>query len=490
MTDRRPPWRSPRSRLGGPPDRVDADVAVVGGGITGLTLTLLLAEAGVDVALFERDRLGAGVTGKSTGHLTTLPDLGLARAIDAHGEERAASVVDAMARTVDALERRAAALAPQAFERVDGYLFAEPEGDVEALRGELAAARRLGLPVTEDAPPGLPFEVEAAMRLPGQAKLSPGVWLEALAAAAREAGARLYDHAAVTRVRGKEHVELASGAEVRADRVVLATHTPVGVDPLQTEVAPHRSYVLAFRLASGAPPPALYWDTAEPYHYIRSHDGLVIAGGADHKTGHDDPAEAEARLERWVRARFDVGEIVHRWSSQVYEPIDGLPFIGESLLGRDVWVATGFSGDGLVWGTFAAQVLAAHLTGQEHPYARLLDARRVDVKAGTKDFLKENADVAKRFVADRLGALRQGDPESVGPGEGAVLRLGRKLVAVHRDASGALHQREAVCPHLGCVVSWNGVEGSWDCPCHGARYDAQGEVLEGPSTRGLKPREH
>ncbi|RZO60185.1 MAG: FAD-binding oxidoreductase, partial [Sandaracinaceae bacterium] len=183
MTDRRPPWRSPRTRLGSPPDRVDADVAVVGGGITGLTLALLLAEAGVDVALFERDRLGAGVTGKSTGHLTTLPDLGLARAIDAHGEERAASVVDAMARTVDALERRAAALAPQAFERVDGYLFAEPEGDVEALRGELAAARRLGLPVTEDAPPGLPFEVEAAMRLPGQAKLSPGVWLEALAAA-------------------------------------------------------------------------------------------------------------------------------------------------------------------------------------------------------------------------------------------------------------------------------------------------------------------
>ena len=467
----------------------EVDVAIVGAGITGLTLALLLRDSGLSVAVIERDRIASGVSGRTTGHLTTMPDARVHELIDSFGEDSARQVVTAMAEAVDAVERTVAELAIDCdFRRTDGYLFAAQPEDRDEVERELEACRRLGMPVgfAESHAVALPFAVPAALRVEGQARFHPVKYLAALARAASEAGVAIDEGTRAHHLHAKDtqEIETQHGQRLSAREVVLATHTPAGIDVLQSAAAPYRSYALAFR-PRGPVPEGLYWDTAEPYHYVRPQGELVVVGGADHKTGGGDPGESQAALERWVKGRFEVEEITHRWSSQVYEPIDGLPFIGRRATNRHVWVATGFSGDGLVWGTVAAHILAARLQDRDHPHAELLDTKRFEVRAGGGRFVKENLDVAKHFVGDRLGAFGEGDVEDVDVGEGRVLRKGRKVLAVHRDRAGQLHVRDAVCPHLKCVVKWNRVEGSWDCPCHGARYDADGKVLEGPSMHDL-----
>jgi len=275
--------------------------------------------------------------------------------------------------------------------------------------------------------------------------------------------------------------------------VVVATHVPLNKFFIQTKLAHYRSYVLACRV-SGAVPEGLFWDDEDPYHYIRAQEAegetLLIVGGEDHKTGQEDDTEACFRsLLEYARARFDVRSVPYRWSAQVVEPVDGLPFVGRNTLSSHVYVGTGYSGTGMTFGTLAAMISSDLILGRDNPWARLFDATRVKPVAAAKEFVKENVDFPKHLVGDRLKHAEGDSFGDVARGEGKIVEVGGKKVAAYRDASGAVHALDPVCTHLGCLVQFNDAEKSWDCPCHGSRFDSHGKVINGPATRDLEERE-
>jgi Rieske Fe-S protein len=262
---------------------------------------------------------------------------------------------------------------------------------------------------------------------------------------------------------------------------------------IHTKQAAYRTYVIGMRIAKGSVPKALYWDTLDPYHYVRlARDGkneFLIVGGEDHKTGQaDDAAERFERLESWTRERFSsVSDVDFRWSGQVIEPVDSLAFIGRNPGDKNIYVVTGASGNGMTYGAIAGILLADLVQGRKNEWESLYDPSRVSLKAAS-EFAKENLNVALQYG----DFATPGDVEGVrdiAPGTGAIVRDGIKKLAVYRNTHGVLHKCSAVCPHLGCVVAWNTMEKTWDCPCHGSRFDPYGKVLNGPAVGGLPPAE-
>jgi Rieske Fe-S protein len=259
---------------------------------------------------------------------------------------------------------------------------------------------------------------------------------------------------------------------------------------LQTKIAPYRTYAVAARGAT-LPPPGLYYDSQDPYHYTRtqqtSKGTFLVVGGEDHKVGHEHDTVARfAALDRYVKERFPGAEIAYRWSGQIIEPADGLAFIGRAPAARRVWVATGFSGTGMTFGTLAGMMLVDGIVGRDNPFAKLYDATRVKPIAQARRYLAENADVAKQYAKDRVDRGEVASLAQVPPGEGRLVRVGGKMVAAYRGSDGALQCLSAVCTHLGCHVQWNEAEHSWDCPCHGSRFDVAGRVLNGPALKALR----
>ncbi len=274
---------------------------------------------------------------------------------------------------------------------------------------------------------------------------------------------------------------------------MVATNAPI-VDDLFKDViqAAYRTYVIGARIDHGAIPKALYWDTLDSYHYVRlrggSHNGdtdILIVGGEDHRTGQrDDGDERFLSLEAWTRQRFPIREVEFRWSGQVLEPVDSLAFLGRPLTGPgNVLIATGDSGHGMTHGTIAGMLLTDLLLGRENPWAGLYDPRRARW-ATERDFIVENANILAQY-ADWLTPGEVESEREILPGGGAVVRRGLAKYAVYRDENGVLHERSALCPHLGCVVHWNSTESTWDCPCHGSRFDPYGRALNGPTNKDL-----
>ena len=491
MSEHRSVWQDSVQRSAFPrlERDVEADVAVVGAGITGVTAATLLARGGKRVVLLEADRVGAGTTGNTSGHLTTMPDRRYSTLLQTFGEEGAREVRRSMRAALDLV----ASLAPtQAqFAPLPGYLYTESEEDVASLEEEREAAERAGLEATfvRDVP--LPFATKGGVRVADQAQFQPLAYVRRLAQDLAADGTQIFEHSPVLALSDGEPCEVRTlDGAVRAKDVVLATHLPLGFNVLQTEAAPYRSYVLGVTLR-GDLPEGLFWDTAEPYHYTRPYayngENVLIVGGVDHKTGEGDTEEHFRRLETYVREHFDVEAVRYRWSSQLYEPADGLPYIGLSPFAEHVYVGTGYSGDGLTFGSLAGLMLARDLLGEPNPWRDLYSPRRFTPGASVQDWLTENLDVAKRLIGDRA-QWGGGDFGEVGPGEAKVAAKGAQKLAVYRGEDGTLSVRSAVCPHLGCVVHWNGAEASWDCPCHGSRFAPTGEVLVGPALAGLKSR--
>jgi glycine/D-amino acid oxidase-like deaminating enzyme/nitrite reductase/ring-hydroxylating ferredoxin subunit len=379
------------------------------------------------------------------------------------------------------------------FERLDGYLLG---GDLEL---ELQAARRAGVDarLTPRAP--LPaFDTGPALRFPEQAQFHPLRYLAGLARAVLQAGGALYGHAHVQSLEpdgGSWRVGTERGHAVAAPVVVMATNTP-GNDRLVIHVkqAQYRSYVIAGRVKAGSVERALYWDSDDPYHYARLHgepgagDELLIVGGEDHKTGQADGGEGRCfeRLESWARERFPSLESVrYRWSGQVQEPADRLGFIGQKPGADGVYVVTGTSGNGMTYGSLAGLLLSDLIAGVSNPWAELYDPARITLRAAP-GLLRENLNVAAQY-ARQLRPPRVKASSEIPNGAGAVEQEGAHKLAVYRDLNGRLHKLSAVCPHLGCIVKWNAAESSWDCPCHGSRFSADGRVLNGPALAGLAP---
>jgi nitrite reductase/ring-hydroxylating ferredoxin subunit len=351
-------------------------------------------------------------------------------------------------------------------------------------------ARGLGLESSFATGGDLPF-VRVAMVVPNQAQLNALWYVRGLAGAVHGEGSAVFEDTRVDSVEdGKPCRVSSANGVILAQHVVHATHTPVSLEmPMQVRVAPYMSYVIAVTLDAPGPN-GLMWDTMEPYHYLRSYtlpDGraVVLIGGEDHKTGQDqDTAARFGALAAYARERFRVQDIGWQWCNEVFEPADGLPYIGPLGAHRHVSVGTGYAGNGLTFGTLAGLGLADALLGRGDAPIRPMSPRRVHGR-GVGHFLKENANVAWRLIRDRI----HGDDErsELTPGEGRVVRLDGRKVALYRDPQGDVHAMSAVCPHAGGIVQWNKADCTWDCPLHGSRFGAHGKVLNGPTTADLSP---
>lgn len=480
-----------------------ADVCIIGAGIAGMTTAYLLAREGKRVVVLDDGPIGGGMTGRTTAHLVNALDDRYYELERLHGERGARLAAESHSAAIDRVEMIVKAEGIECeFERLDGYLFVPPNESKAQLEDELKAAHRAGLTEIEmvERAPIKDFDTGSALRFPRQAQFHPLKYLAGLAEAIRRDGrGQLFTGTHASKIEGGDvaRIETSDGHVVTASMVVVATNTPVNDRfVIHTKQAPYITYVIGARVPRGSVTKALYWDTPDPYHYVRlesmsdeedAHDVLIV-GGEDHKTGQADDANKRfAWLERWTRTRFPMIEkIEFQWSGQVMEPIDGLAFIGRNPLDEsNVFIATGDSGNGMTHGTIAGILLNDLIMERENEWATLYDPARKTLRA-LPEFASENLNVAAQYT----DLATPGDVDStdeIKSGEGAIVRRGLKKVAAYRDDAGLIHERSAVCVHLGCVVDWNSKEKSWDCPCHGSRYDAYGKVFQGPANRDLSP---
>ena len=479
------------------------DVCVVGAGIAGLSAAYFLAGDGKRVVVLDDGVPGGGETGRTSAHLSCALDDGFVNIEETHGRAAARLAAESHATAIDRIESIVAEERISCeFERVDGFLMAGRAHDRRFMEQELDAAHRAGLTkaVMLARAPIKGFESGPTLRFPHQAQFHPLKYLAGLERALVGRGGRVYAGTHVTGIAGDAPltVSTAAGHVVTADAVVVATNSPVNdLVAVHTKQAAYRSYVVTARVPAGSVTRALFWDTEDPYHYVRTRpaeasDGLdvLIVGGEDHRTGEaTDASERWDRLETWARERFpQMGGIEHRWSGQVMEPVDGLAYIGKNPMdGRNVYIITGDSGMGLTHGTIGGMLVADLVGGRASTWAQLYDPSRIRARSAF-EWLKENLDTARQYGR----WLTPGDVRTVDEvprGHGAVIRRGLAKVAVYRDHSGRVHEFSAVCPHLGCIVSWNDGERSFDCPAHGSRFDQQGTVVNGPANCGLTPLE-
>lgn len=475
-------------------DRV-VDVAILGGGITGLTTALRLQEAGARVAVVERYRIATGTTGNTTAKVTILQGLVYSELVSTLGAERAGLYALANARGVDEvlrlIEQYDISCDPA---RLPTYTYARTEEDIPRIRQEVEACNRVGITATFVTDTDLPFAVAGAVRVDAQLCFQPVKYCQGLAAAITAGGGEIYEHTSALDVEDGEPCTVKTdGGTIRARHVIISTLLPF---PLKGEyfakAFPSRSYALAARI-EGELPEGMFLSMETPTRSIRPHRSpegnfLVVEGDA-HKTGEGgDTRRYYDDLESWARERFPIQSIEYLWSAQDYMTGDHVPFSGRITSGTEnVLIATGFNKWGMSNGTAAAILMSERVLGRDVRWADLYDAGRWDLAHGGGEIIRENLDVAREFIGDRIEALGAESLTNLAAGNANVVkRSDGKLVAAYRDRSGALHQVSPMCTHLGCLVHWNDAEESWDCPCHGSRFSYTGEVLEGPATRNLE----
>jgi glycine/D-amino acid oxidase-like deaminating enzyme/nitrite reductase/ring-hydroxylating ferredoxin subunit len=465
---------------------VDADVCVIGAGIVGVTTAVLLHEAGLRVVLLEADRIGRGVTGHTTAKVSSQHGLIYASLERRHGAEAArlygAANEAALAWMAARIERDAIACD---FRRRAAYAYVTSmRSDVE---DETRAAQAAGLPATlvEDTP--LPYEVAAAVRFDDQAEFHAHKYL--LALVSRLPAANVYEHTHAVQVGDAVRTP---GGMVRAEHTIVATHFPFPDRSLAfARVHPQRSYALACRIA-GAPPEGMFISDDSPTRSIRAvpvgGEELLIVGGEGHRPGTGgDTTERYRRIEAFARRHWDVRSVNYRWSAQDNTSVDGLPLVGRlTPFESRVLMATGFAKWGMTNGTAAALLLRDLILERENPYAALFDPRRLKPRASVRNLVVENARTGVHFVADRFVNPGRRSIDELEPGEGDIVRLDGEKVAGYRGEDGSLIAVSATCTHLGCRVSFNRAERSWDCPCHGSRFATDGSVLQGPAVHRLE----
>lgn len=474
------------------------DVLVVGAGITGLTAALLLKHAGKRVVVCERAQVGSGESGHTSAHLTHVTDLRLPRLIDTFGKETAERVWRGGKLAIDLIESNVDALGIDCgFRRVPGFTFASIDGDKDesgALREEAEAASALGF-AARFVERG-PLLSRPAVMHADQALFHPLAYLAALARAVDGDGSIVSEDSEVVGITDEPLSAQVNGATIRFDHLIVATHVPLAglrsmlpATLFQTKIYPYSSYILGARLPAGTLAAGLYCDTADPYHYLRIHDTpdgrYAIFGGADHKTGKaDDPGAHYRELERALHRVLPQATVDRRWSGQVIETNDGLPYIG--LVAERQFIATGYAGNGLTFGTLAGMMARDAVLDERNPWQEIFDPGRKKVAGGLGTLVRENLDYPWHLIVDRLREDRTAGPGSVAAGSGKVFRIRGRHVACHRTAGGELLMVDAICTHLGCLVRFNDAEKTWDCPCHGSRFGVDGKVIGGPAEEPLE----
>ncbi|HEV7990208.1 MAG TPA: FAD-dependent oxidoreductase [Gemmatimonadaceae bacterium] len=480
-------------------DHLTTDVCVVGAGIAGLSVAYALAREGKRVIVVEKEQIGSGESGRTTAHLANELDDRYSALEGARGLESSRIAAAAHSAAIDRIEETVRTEQIDCdFTRLDAYLFLGGGDGPEVLDEELAAAHRAGLTDATRVERMRGLDAGPALRFPRQGRFHILKYLDGVARAIESRGGQIFGDTRVEKIEGGSPamVTMQGGLTVAADDVVVCTNSPIS-DMVVThaKMAPYRTFVVAFAVPKGSVYDALYWDTPDPYHYVRlqpidhARDALIV-GGEDHKTAHEDDAgERFSCLEEWTRARWPVvQERIAQWSGQVLETNDYLAFIGKNPDGAEhVWIATGDSGMGMTHGTIAGLLLPTLLDGRAHPWAKEFDPKRITLHGRELgELAKENVDVAVQF-GDYVTPGQVSDVDSIPRGEGRVIRRGAHKIAAFKDDAGVVHERSAACTHMRCIVDWNTAEKSWDCPCHGSRFDPYGKVLNGPALADLPP---
>jgi glycine/D-amino acid oxidase-like deaminating enzyme/nitrite reductase/ring-hydroxylating ferredoxin subunit len=472
-----------------------ADVCIIGAGVAGLTTAYLLAREGRSVLVIDDGPPGLGETLRTTAHLTAEIDDRIHVIESKFGAKKARVAVQSQVAAIDRIEQicrdeRMAGV----FRRVDGWLFLAPGHEEGELVKEMEAARRAGLECTLEQAAPLPFATGPALRFPRQGEVDAGEYVAGLADAIRRMGGRIHGQTHATRLEeGHPLAVHTPQGRIECEHAVVCTDSPVfGKVPMHTKQEQWRTYVAAYEVPVGMVPRGLYWDTGDIYHYIRLADRaepgseLLIVGGEDHRTGEGDPMESLRRLEEWVRDRFQLEGPVHRWSGQVIEPADHLPFQGRYPgKGKNVHVITGDSGQGFTNHTCGAMLVTDIIQGRKNPWRSLYRPNRQAVH-GLGERLRANAEGAAEAAKGRLAPAEVVDERDIRPGSGGVVVRGGRPYACHREPSGDLRECAATCTHMGAVVRWNDLEKTWDCPWHGSRFTASGHAVNGPANRPLE----
>jgi len=472
---------------------ISVDVLVVGGGITGITTAYLLKEAGCRVAVIDQQSIGGGETAHTTAHLTMVTDARLHELVKTIGHDAARAFWEAGLAAIEQIRALVTAREIDCdFQDTPGYLFAatdKPE-ESDSLREDARLAKEFGFDV--DGGGTDPLFGRPAIRFANQARFHPLRYLDVLAKAIPGAGSHVFSKTSANGLDAARHELQTERGVIRYETLIAATHVPiqgergaVGAALFQTKLAAYSTYAIAAGIDDA--PDALFWDTRDPYHYWRLGRGddesaVMILGGEDHKTGQQDNTEGcYARLEEQLRKKFPRARVTHRWSGQVIETPDGLPFIGE--IDERQFLATGFSGNGMTLGTFAAMLIRDRVIGAANPFAGLFDPHRKQITSAWT-YLRENKDFPLHFLKERLASPEK--LEDVKRTTGAIVKIDGRKRAVYCDEHGKRTILSPVCPHMGCLVVWNAAEKTWDCPCHGSRFMSSGGLMAGPAESGLE----
>jgi glycine/D-amino acid oxidase-like deaminating enzyme/nitrite reductase/ring-hydroxylating ferredoxin subunit len=478
---------------------ITVDVVVIGGGITGITAAYLFKKAGCSIALLDRGHCGGVDTGHTTAHLTCVTDKRLHQLQNDFGKDNAQAVWHAGSAALDQIAANVRAEHINCdFKWVPGYLHVAPDGDIQKesalLKRDVEIARELGF--SAEFVESVPYFNLPGIKLANQAKFHPLKYLAALVDTIPGQGSHVFENTEATEF-SENPFEVHTGKyKLRCSYVVLATHTPLmgktgmlSATLLQTKLSLYTSYVIGAEIPMGVIPEACFWDTHDPYHYLRidrrAGIDFAIFGGEDHKTGQEGDVESVyRRLEQTLRKTLPKANAVQRWSGQVIETNDGLPFIGETASKQ--FAATGFSGNGMTFGTLGAMMAVDAFLQRKNPWSRLFDVNRKKLLGGTWDYLRENKDYPYYLLRDWLAGAEANSLNQLKTNQGMIINLDGKKVAAYRDEAGKVSLCSPVCTHLKCIVAWNNAEKTWDCPCHGSRFKPTGEVLAGPAEEDLE----
>lgn len=466
-------------------------VAIIGAGITGMTLARLLADAGAEVVVLEAGRVASGTTGYTTAKVTALHRAIYHELTTRHGVDRTAAYANANQAAVELV----ASLADRDgidcdLMRAPAVTFAHTPDGAQQLEEELSAAGDAGLAVRPDPAQELPFPVAGAIRLDDQLHFHPRKYVLGLADGITARGGRIIEHTRVLNVdEGDGGCEVVTEqGTLHADFVVMATHLPIGMGgAFFARAHPYRSYALAAEVDEK--PLGMYISVDEPARSLRPAGSFLIIGGEGHKVGHDpDTQRCYDALEAWAREHFEIRTIPYRWSAQDLETVDGMPYVGRlGPTNQRVFVATGFRKWGMSNGTAAAMILCDRILGHDNPWAEAFDSTRWKPMTSARRLVVENLDVVRRFIGDRV-PRKHPSVDELRVGQGALAEMDGDLVAAYRDPDGELHAVSPNCTHMGCRVAFNTAERTWDCPCHGSRFSVDGEVIEGPAVENLAAR--
>ncbi|MCO6431538.1 MAG: FAD-dependent oxidoreductase [Deltaproteobacteria bacterium] len=480
-----------------------AEVCIIGGGISGLTTAYLLCRAGKKVVVIDDRGIGGGESCRSSAHLSNAADATYNRLIKIHGAEYAKLFAESHSKAIDLIEQIAMAEEIECgFQRVDGYYFSPPRSrrGAELVEVEYEALQLLEIPgvaPVKKAPLGNGY-TGPAIRYSHQAQMNVLQYLNGLAQKVQRMKGNIFGFTRAVRVEGDEPtvVTTSHGPTITAAEIVVATNAPfLDRFVLHTKQAAFRTYVVAGKVARGVQAPALFWDTEDPYHYVRTyapHENSefewLIVGGEDHKTGRNDDGDLRwERLEKWARSYFPgIKKFDARWSGQIVVPVDGAAFIGRNPRDSEhIYIASGDAGMGLTHGTIAGILISDLILKRENAWVSVYDPSRKPYRA-LASYTEQNINVMKQYK-NYLTSGEVATLDDIEPGSGAILRRGFSKLAVFRELDGTIREFSAICPHLGCLVTWNNAEMSWDCPCHGSRFTARGEVINGPANINLRP---